>query len=96
MFGDGDDDKYFGAQKIKANISCSLELDSGSGVRSYICDPPMSVSSYLWYSLSFRVTNIKIAILTRTCWASTQQSSLFVKSAILVIFGQDGWKRKLE
>ncbi len=47
MFGDGDDDKYFGAQKIKANISCSLELDSGSGVRSYICDPPMSVSSYL-------------------------------------------------
>ena len=32
MFGDGDDDKYFRAQKIKVNISCSLELDSGSGV----------------------------------------------------------------
>ena len=45
MFDDGDDDKYFGAQKIKVKISCSLELDSG--VRSYICDPPMSVSSYL-------------------------------------------------
>ena len=30
MFGDGDDDKYFGAQEIKVNISCSPELDSGS------------------------------------------------------------------